>query len=137
MGSHTQPPPRRGIARDAADLVGRTPLVELRRLSPSPGVRLFAKLESANPSGSVKDRVALRIIEHELASGRERVVFLRRSYQPPQAARLLGGVAVQVQPGTVNRLVQVSTLESKSGRVLLPAPFYFIDAHLHLIVTTG
>ena len=69
MGSHTQPPPRHGIARDATDLVGRTPLVELRRLSPSPEVRLFAKLESANPSGSVKDRVALRIIEHARATG--------------------------------------------------------------------
>ncbi|MGZ8695376.1 MAG: pyridoxal-phosphate dependent enzyme, partial [Gaiellaceae bacterium] len=40
------------------DLVGNTPLVELGRLSPKPGVRLFAKLEGQNPTGSIKDRVA-------------------------------------------------------------------------------
>jgi cysteine synthase B len=43
--------------------VGETPLVELTRLSPRPGVRLFAKLESENPTGSVKDRVALAMID--------------------------------------------------------------------------
>ena len=51
------------------ELVGQTPLVELQHLAPRPGIRFFAKLESANPSGSVKDRVALRILEHARASG--------------------------------------------------------------------
>ncbi|HSD81924.1 MAG TPA: cysteine synthase family protein, partial [Solirubrobacteraceae bacterium] len=40
-----------------------TPLVELKRLSPRPGVRLWAKLESRNPTGSIKDRVARAMIE--------------------------------------------------------------------------
>ena len=44
-------------------LIGDTPLVELPRLSPRPGVRLFAKLEGQNPSGSVKDRIALALVE--------------------------------------------------------------------------
>ena len=43
--------------------IGNTPLVELRRLSPKPGVRVWAKLESRNPTGSVKDRVARSMIE--------------------------------------------------------------------------
>ncbi|MDP9344241.1 MAG: pyridoxal-phosphate dependent enzyme, partial [Actinomycetota bacterium] len=43
--------------------IGNTPLVELRRLSPKPGVRIWAKLESQNPTGSVKDRVARALIE--------------------------------------------------------------------------
>jgi cysteine synthase B len=43
--------------------IGNTPLVELRRLSPKPGVRIYAKLESYNPTGSVKDRVARAMIE--------------------------------------------------------------------------
>lgn len=42
--------------------VGNTPLVELTRLSPKPGVRLFAKLEGQNPSGSIKDRIALAMV---------------------------------------------------------------------------
>ncbi|HKE81856.1 MAG TPA: cysteine synthase family protein, partial [Solirubrobacteraceae bacterium] len=48
---------------DIVQAIGNTPLVELRRLSPKPGVRIWAKLESQNPTGSVKDRVARALIE--------------------------------------------------------------------------
>jgi cysteine synthase len=51
------------------ELVGNTPLVELQRLSPKPGVRLYAKLEGQNPTGSIKDRVARAMIEAAEASG--------------------------------------------------------------------
>jgi len=44
------------------DSLGRTPLVGLPRLSPSPDVRLWAKLETANPTGSIKDRAALYMV---------------------------------------------------------------------------
>jgi cysteine synthase len=50
-------------------LVGHTPLVELRSLAPSPGIRLFAKLEGQNPTGSVKDRVVYRILSEAARSG--------------------------------------------------------------------
>ena len=52
-----------GRYSDIVDSIGNTPLVELKRLSPKPGVRLWAKLESRNPTGSVKDRVARSMIE--------------------------------------------------------------------------
>jgi [CysO sulfur-carrier protein]-thiocarboxylate-dependent cysteine synthase len=48
---------------DVVQSIGNTPLVELSRLSPKPGVRIWAKLESRNPTGSVKDRVARALIE--------------------------------------------------------------------------
>ena len=48
---------------DVVQSIGNTPIVELKRLSPKPGVRLWAKLESHNPTGSVKDRVARSMIE--------------------------------------------------------------------------
>ncbi len=48
---------------DIIQAIGHTPLIELRRLSPKPGVRIWAKLESRNPTGSVKDRVARALIE--------------------------------------------------------------------------
>jgi [CysO sulfur-carrier protein]-thiocarboxylate-dependent cysteine synthase len=48
---------------DIVQAIGNTPLVELRRLSPKPGVRIYAKLEGYNPTGSVKDRVARSMIE--------------------------------------------------------------------------
>ena len=44
------------------DYVGSTPLVELSHMSPKPGVRIFAKLEGHNPTGSIKDRVALYLV---------------------------------------------------------------------------
>ncbi|MBN1529525.1 MAG: cysteine synthase family protein [Thermoleophilaceae bacterium] len=48
---------------DIVEAIGNTPLVELKRLSPKPGVRIYAKLEGHNPTGSVKDRVARSMIE--------------------------------------------------------------------------
>jgi cysteine synthase len=48
---------------DIVQSIGNTPLIELPRLSPKPGVRIWAKLESRNPTGSVKDRVARALIE--------------------------------------------------------------------------
>jgi [CysO sulfur-carrier protein]-thiocarboxylate-dependent cysteine synthase len=51
------------------ELVGNTPLVELPRLAPKPSVRLYAKLEGQNPTGSIKDRVALAMIEAAEAAG--------------------------------------------------------------------
>ena len=52
--------------------VGGTPLVGLPRLSPSPDVRLWAKLEDMNPTGSIKDRAALRMVEQAEKDGQLR-----------------------------------------------------------------
>jgi cysteine synthase B len=52
------------------ETIGNTPLVELKSFSPRPGVEIYAKLEGANPSGSIKDRIALRMIEEAEASGK-------------------------------------------------------------------
>jgi cysteine synthase len=49
-------------ASSLLDLIGNTPLVELTRLSP-PGVKIYAKLESQNPTGSIKDRIALAMVD--------------------------------------------------------------------------
>lgn len=61
------PGPR--VFESVRQLVGNTPLVEMRSLSPNPGVRLFAKLEAQNPTGSIKDRIVVRILESARASG--------------------------------------------------------------------
>jgi cysteine synthase len=57
------------LAPSLLEVVGQTPLVELARLLPKPSVRLFAKLEGQNPTGSLKDRVAKAMIESAEASG--------------------------------------------------------------------
>jgi cysteine synthase len=57
------------VADSLLSLVGNTPLVELKRLTPKASVRIYAKLEGQNPTGSIKDRVAKAMIEDAEASG--------------------------------------------------------------------
>ena len=55
--------------KNILDAIGHTPLVELSRLSPNPRVRIFAKLEGNNPTGSLKDRIAKYMIDDAERSG--------------------------------------------------------------------
>jgi len=61
--SIAEPLPLTGARASILDAIGNTPVVELSRLNRNPHVRLFAKLEGANPSGSVKDRVAKYLVQ--------------------------------------------------------------------------
>ena len=54
---------------DILDAIGNTPMVELPRITPKKGVRIFAKMEGNNPTGSLKDRIAKYMIEHAERSG--------------------------------------------------------------------
>lgn len=51
------------------DLIGNTPMAEIKKLNPNPNVRIFAKLEGNNPGGSVKDRAALNMIRSAIERG--------------------------------------------------------------------
>jgi cysteine synthase B len=57
------------LHHDILDAIGNTPLVGLPAMSPKPGVRLWAKLEGNNPTGSTKDRIALKMVDAAEASG--------------------------------------------------------------------
>jgi [CysO sulfur-carrier protein]-thiocarboxylate-dependent cysteine synthase len=98
----------RTIPASLLDLVGSTPLVELTRLSPKPGIRLLAKLEGQNPSGSIKDRIAKAMLDAGEASGE--LVRGRRLLEPTSgntgialalAARLRGYPLTCVVPANV------------------------------------
>src|ERR1700719_1312108 len=52
------------------DLIGDTPLIDVSALSPNPGVRILIKLEGQNPGGSVKDRIAVSMVEEAEKDGR-------------------------------------------------------------------
>jgi cysteine synthase A len=62
--------PASARGRTALDAIGNTPLIELRRVVPAGAARVVAKLESANPTGSMKDRMARALVQSAAASGR-------------------------------------------------------------------
>ena len=93
------------VRRSVLDLIGDTPLVELSTLSPNPGVRILAKLEGENPTGSVKDRIALAMVEAAEADG---------SLQPGQTV---------LEPSSGNTgigLAMVCRLKGYKLKVVLP-----------------
>jgi [CysO sulfur-carrier protein]-thiocarboxylate-dependent cysteine synthase len=63
LHAHEAMAPHGGRYEDILEAIGHTPLVEIPRMSPNPAVRILAKLEMVNPTGSVKDRVAKYLIE--------------------------------------------------------------------------
>jgi [CysO sulfur-carrier protein]-thiocarboxylate-dependent cysteine synthase len=94
-----------GAASDLVAAIGNTPMVELRRLAPHAGVRLFAKLEGNNPTGSVKDRVARAMVETALASG---------ALQPGQTI---------LEPSSGNTGISLAMIGSRLGhpvRIVMP-----------------
>ncbi|WCO68750.1 cysteine synthase family protein [Iamia majanohamensis] len=61
--------PPLAVYSSITELIGDTPIVDVSQLSPNPRVRLLAKLEGSNPAGSVKDRIALKMIDEAEADG--------------------------------------------------------------------
>lgn len=57
------------IGKNIIDLIGNTPLVRINKLNPNPNTIIYAKLEGNNPGGSIKDRIALKMIEQAEAEG--------------------------------------------------------------------
>jgi cysteinyl-tRNA synthetase len=79
----------------ALGLIGNTPLVKFRRICPNPEVEIWAKIESANPGGSVKDRIAKSMIEAAEASGeltRDKVILEATSGNTGIGLALVGTV---------------------------------------------
>jgi len=60
------------IASNILELIGNTPLVKIGKMNPNPKVTIYAKLEGFNPTGSIKDRIALKMIEQAEAEGKLR-----------------------------------------------------------------
>jgi threonine dehydratase len=60
---------RSSIHESIVDTIGNTPIVKLQRMSPKKGVDIYVKCESENPGGSVKDRLALGVIEWAATNG--------------------------------------------------------------------
>ena len=57
------------VKKNILGTIGGTPMVRINRLCPNPNVNIYAKLEGFNPTGSIKDRIALRMIEEAEQDG--------------------------------------------------------------------
>ena len=58
------------ISNNILDTIGRTPLVRINKLCPNPNVNIYAKLEGFNPTGSIKDRIAIQMVEQAEKEGK-------------------------------------------------------------------
>ena len=95
------------VAGDVSDKIGNTPVVDISRFSPNPQVRLLAKLESQNPTGSVKDRVALSLINQAEQDG-----LLMRG---------IGGVILEPTSGNTGiGLAMIGRLRGYQVKVVMP-----------------
>ncbi|MBI2855563.1 MAG: cysteine synthase A [Chloroflexi bacterium] len=93
------------VYQSALDLIGNTPLVSLNRIPPEGSAAVLAKLESRNPTGSVKDRIALAMVEDAERSG-----MLRTGYTIVEAT--IGNTGLS--------LAMVATLKGYEMTVVMP-----------------
>ena len=93
------------LAKNALELIGNTPLVELPKLSPRNGATILGKMESLNPAGSVKDRIAWSMVEEAERQGR------------------IGGGATIVEPTSGNTGIGLAMVAAVKGyRLILTMP---------------
>jgi len=95
MGSDTQMINGNNVGKNILDLIGNTPLVRINRLNPNPDVTIFAKLEGNNPGGSIKDRIARKMLEQAESEGtltKEKTIIEATSGNTGIALAMIGAV---------------------------------------------
>lgn len=113
---------------DVLSLIGNTPLVHLRRSSPNPRVEIWAKLELANPSGSLKDRIALHMIEQAEQTGQ-----LQPGMTIVEATSGNTGIALGMVATVKGYQLELYMLETKTEERRKLLRFWGAD----LVLTTG
>src|SRR5437879_115080 len=107
-------------ADDILGTIGNTPLIGIQRLSPKPEVRLWAKLEGQNPTGSLKDRIALAMIEEAERTGKLR----------PEA--------VILEPTSGNTGIALAMVATRKGyRLTVVMPENASEERVHLLEMYG
>ena len=93
------------VYANALELIGNTPMVDVSNLSPNPKVKIYAKLEGQNPAGSVKDRIAKKMLENAEAEGR-----LQR-----------GSIIIEPSSGNTGiALAMISVLKGYQLKIVMP-----------------
>jgi cysteine synthase B len=107
------------------DTIGRTPLVRINRLNPNPRVQLYAKIEGFNPTGSIKDRIALKMIEQAEESGtltRDKTIIEPTSGNTGIGLAMIGavkGYAVEIVMSEAVSIERRRMIEAYGARIIL------------------
>ena len=115
------------IAKDVLDLIGNTPMVEIRRLNPNPNIEMHIKLEKYNPGGSVKDRIAKYMIEQAEKSGQ---LIKEKTVVEPTSGNTGIGLALVCRAKGYDLILvmpETMTLERRQILILLGAKILLSD----------
>ncbi|MCL2152308.1 MAG: cysteine synthase family protein [Oscillospiraceae bacterium] len=110
------------------DTIGRTPMVRINRMNPNPSVELRAKLEGFNPTGSIKDRIALKMVEQAEADGlltREKIIIEATSGNTGIGLAMIGvvkGYRVQIVMSSAVSIERQKMIRAFGAEIILTAP---------------
>jgi len=110
------------------DAIGNTPIVRINKMNPNPSVELYAKLEGHNPTGSIKDRIALKMIEQAEADGfltKDKIIIEATSGNTGIALAMIGvvkGYRVQIVMSSAVSVERRKVIKAFGGEIILTAP---------------
>ena len=107
------------------DAIGNTPLVKINNMNPNPAVRMYAKLEGFNPTGSIKDRIALKMIEQAEYEGsltKGKIIIEPTSGNTGIALAMIGavkGYRVQIVMSSAVSIERQKMIKAFGGEIIL------------------
>ncbi|MCL1846785.1 MAG: cysteine synthase family protein [Coriobacteriia bacterium] len=108
--------------------IGNTPMVRINTMNPNPAVELYAKVEGFNPTGSIKDRIALMMIEQAEAEGvltKDKIIIEATSGNTGIALAMIGsvkGYRVQIVMSSAVSIERQKMIKAFGSEVILTAP---------------
>jgi len=116
------------IHSDILDTIGNTPIVRINRMNPNPAVELYAKIEGFNPTGSIKDRIALKMIEQAESEGvltKDKIIIEATSGNTGIGLAMIGavkGYRVQIVMSSAVSVERQKMIKAFGGEIILTAP---------------
>ncbi|MCL2165439.1 MAG: cysteine synthase family protein [Oscillospiraceae bacterium] len=113
---------------DILDTIGNTPIVRINRMNPNPAVELYAKIEGFNPTGSIKDRIALKMIEQAESEGvltKDKIIIEATSGNTGIGLAMIGavkGYRVQIVMSSAVSVERQKMIKAFGGEIILTAP---------------
>ena len=110
------------------DAIGNTPLVRINKMNPNPNVTIYAKLEGFNPTGSIKDRIALKMIEQAEEDGaltKDKIIIEPTSGNTGIALAMIGtvkGYHVQIVMSAAVSVERQKMIKAFDGEIILTDP---------------